>query len=127
MYVVRLTRSDACLATAYLATRAQHSKEDDYTAALRIIFYLKSSISRDIVVNCRDLKFHFYCNSSWHLTMMAAVTSDGSSKSESFWGSSAQNSTWDPSSSDKEIISIVGELKILKWLDNLTLKWGQPL
>jgi hypothetical protein len=74
MYVVRLTRSDACLATAYLATRAQHSKEDDYKAALRIISYPKSTISHDIVVDCRDLKFHFYCDSSWHLAMMAAVT-----------------------------------------------------
>ena len=45
MYVARLTRPDVLLATAYLATKAQHPKEGDYKAALRIISYLHGTIS----------------------------------------------------------------------------------
>ena len=49
MYVTRLTQPDVLLATAYLATKAQHSKEGDYKAALRIISYLKGTTSYGIV------------------------------------------------------------------------------
>ena len=42
IYVAGLNRSDVLLATAYLATKAQHPKEDDYKAVLRIISYLKA-------------------------------------------------------------------------------------
>ena len=58
LYVARLTRPDVLLATAYLATKAQHPKEGDYKA-LRIISYLKGTTSHGIVVNCRELKFQF--------------------------------------------------------------------
>ena len=52
MYVARLTRLDILLATAYLATKAQHRKEGDHKVALCIIFYLNPSgtPSHDIVV-----------------------------------------------------------------------------
>ena len=55
MYVARLTRPDVLLATAYLATKAQHPKEGDYKVALRIISYLHCTTSYGIVVNCREL------------------------------------------------------------------------
>jgi hypothetical protein len=46
MYLARLSRPDVLLATAYLATKAQHPKEGDYKAALRIISYLKATINQ---------------------------------------------------------------------------------
>ena len=64
MYVARLTRPDVLLATAYLATKAQHPKEGDYKAALRIISYLKGTTSYGIVVNCCELKFHRHFDAS---------------------------------------------------------------
>ena len=73
MYVARLTRPDVVLATPYLATKAQHLKEGDYKAALRIISYLNGTPSHVIVVNCRELKFHLRCDASW------ASHNDGSS------------------------------------------------
>ena len=92
MYVVRLTRPDVLLATAYLATRAQHPKKGDYKAALRIISYLKGTPSHGIVVPCRELKFHLHCDASW------ACHNDGSSHTgwilklgESFLGEKARN------------------------------------
>ena len=65
MYLEKLTRPDVLLATAYLATKAQHPKEGDYKAALRIISYLKGTTIYGIVVNCRELKFHLHCDASW--------------------------------------------------------------
>ena len=53
MYVAGLTRPDVLLATSYLATKAQHPKESDYKAALRIISYLTGTPSHGSVVNCR--------------------------------------------------------------------------
>ena len=64
MCVARLTRPDVLLAKAYLATKAQHPKEGDYKAALRIISYLKGAPSHGIVINCRVLKFHLHCDAS---------------------------------------------------------------
>ena len=55
MYLARLTRPDVLLATAHLDTKAQHPKEGDYKAALRIISYLHGTTSYDIIVNCREL------------------------------------------------------------------------
>ena len=47
--MVRLTRPNVLLATAYLATKAHtHTEEGDYKAALQIIFNLKVAISHDI-------------------------------------------------------------------------------
>ena len=49
--VARLARPDVLLATANLVTKAQHPKEGDYKAALRIISYLQGT---PIVVQCRE-------------------------------------------------------------------------
>jgi hypothetical protein len=74
MHVARLTRPDILLATAYLATKAQHPKDGDYKAALRIISFLKGTLSHGIVVNYLELKFHLHCDASFgHLIMMVAV------------------------------------------------------
>jgi len=63
--VARLTRPDVLLATAYLATKAQYPDQGDYKAALRVIFYLKGTISHGIVVNYREVKFHLHCDATW--------------------------------------------------------------
>ena len=44
MYIARLSRPDLLLATAYLATKAQHPKEGDHKAALRIISDMKVEV-----------------------------------------------------------------------------------
>ena len=49
MYVARLTRPDVLLAITYLPTKAQHPKEGDYNAALRIISYQKGGIPQVMV------------------------------------------------------------------------------
>ena len=115
IYVARLTRPDVHITTAYLATKAQHPKEGDYKAALRIISYLHGTTSYGIVVNCRELKFHLHCDASW------ASHHDGSSHTEwvlklgeSFLGSkSSKQRVGSPSSADAEIISTVDGLKNL--------------
>ena len=129
MYLARLSRPDLLLATAYLATKAQHPKEGDHKAALRIISYIKSTINHGIKIDCKQLKFHLHCDASW------ASHHDGSSHTgwilkmgESFLGSkSSKQRIGSPSSTDAEIIATVDGLKNLKWLDTLTLEIGLPL
>ena len=53
MYIARLSRPDLLLATAYLATKAQHPKEGDHKAALRIISYMKATINQNIMSRIR--------------------------------------------------------------------------
>ena len=55
MFLARLTRPDLLLATAYLAIKAQHPKEGDHKAALRIIAYIKGTINHGIKVHCKEL------------------------------------------------------------------------
>ena len=46
MYITRLPRLDLLLlAAVYLATKAQHPKEGNHKAALRIISHMKSTIN----------------------------------------------------------------------------------
>ena len=129
MYIARLSRPDLLLATAYLATKAQHPKEGDHKAALRIISYMKATINHGIKISCQELKFHLHCDASW------ASHHDGSSHTgwilkmgNSFLGSkSSKQRMGSPSSTDAEIIATVDGLKNLKWLDSLTLEIGLPL
>ena len=65
MYIARLSRPDLLLATAYLAKKAQHPKEGDHKAALRIISYKKATINHGIKISCQELKFHLHCDASW--------------------------------------------------------------
>ena len=65
MYLAHLSRPDLLLATANLATQAQHPKEGDHKAALRIISYIKSTINHGIKIDCKQLKFHLHCDASW--------------------------------------------------------------
>ena len=81
--VARITQQDVFLATAYLATKAQYPKVGDYKAALLIISYPKSTTSQDIVVNCRELKFHQHFDASGHSTETVVVILDGSLNSAS--------------------------------------------
>jgi len=128
MYVARLTRPDVVLATAYLATKAQHPKEGDYKAALRIISYLHGTTSHGIVVNCRELKFHLHCDASWASHHDGSHTGWVLKLGDSFLGSkSSKQRVGSPSSTDAEIISTVDGLKNLKWLDNLTVEIGLSL
>ena len=55
MYIARLSRSDLQLATAYLATKAQHPKEGDHKVALRIISYMKATINHEIKIASQKL------------------------------------------------------------------------
>ena len=129
MYLARLSRPDLLLATAYLATKAQHPKEGDHKAALRIIAYIKATINHGVKVHCQELKFHLHCDASW------ASHHDGSSHTgwilkmgESYLGSkSSKQRVGSPSSTDAKIISTVDGLKNLKWLDALTLEIGLSL
>jgi hypothetical protein len=129
MYLARLSRPDLLLATAYLATKAQHPKEGDYKAALRIVSYIKNTINHGIKINCTELQFHLHCDASW------SSHHDGSSHSgwvlflgNSYLGSkSSKQRIGSPSSTDAEIISTADGLKNLKWLDTLTLEIGLPL
>ena len=129
MYIARLSRPDLLLATAYLATKAQHPKEGDHKAALRIISYMKATINHGIQISCQELKFHLHCDASW------SSHHDGSSHARwilkmenSFLGSkSSKQRIGSPSSTDAEIIATVDGLKNLKWLDSLTLEIGLPL
>ena len=129
MYIAGLSRPDLLLATAYLATKAQHPKEGDHKAALRIISYIKATINHGIKISCQELKFHLHCDASW------ASHHDGSSHTgwilkmgHSFLGSkSSKQRIGSPSSTDAEIIATVDGLKNLKWLDSLTLEIGLPL
>ena len=61
--------------------------------------------------------------------MMASATLDGFSNSASpSWGQKSwKQRVVNPSSTDAEIISTLDGLKILKWLDNLTLEIGLQL
>jgi len=65
VYIARLSRPDLLLATAYLATKAQHPKEGDHKAALRIISYMKATSNHGIKISCQELKFHLHCDASW--------------------------------------------------------------
>jgi len=129
MYLARLSRPDVLLATAYLATKAQHPTEGDHRAALRIVSYLNQTINHGIKIKCTELKFHLHCDASW------ASHHDGSSHTgwilklgESFLGSkSSKQRVGSPSSTDAEIIATVDGLKNLKWIDNLTCEIGLPL
>ena len=129
MYLARLSRPDVLLATAFLATKAQNPTEGHHRAALRIISYLKATITHGIKINCQELRFHLHCDASW------ASHHDGSSHTgwilkmgESFLGSkSSKQRVGSPSSTDAEIISTVDGLKNLKWLDNLTVEIGLSL
>ena len=98
------------LATAYLATKSQHSKEGDHKAVLRIIAYIKITINHGIKINCKKLRLHLHCDASW------ASHHDGSSHTgwilktlgESYIGSrSSKQRIGSPSSTDAEIISTV--------------------
>ena len=67
MYIARLSRPDLLLlATAYLATKAQHPKEGNHNAAL-IISCMKATINHGIKTACQELKSHLHCDasSSW--------------------------------------------------------------
>ena len=129
MYIARLSRPDLLLATAYLATKAQHRKEGDHKAALRIISYMEAKINHGIKISCQELKFYLHCDASW------ASHHDGSSHTgwilkmgHSFLGSKSSKQRIDsPSSTNAEIIASVDGLKNLKWLDSLTLEIGLPL
>ena len=57
MYLACLSRPDLLLPTAYLATKAQHPKEGDHKAAIRII---STTINHGIKINCKQLKFHLH-------------------------------------------------------------------
>ena len=64
MYLARLSRPDVLLATAYLATKAQHPTEGDHRAALRIVSYLNQTINHGIKIKCTELKFHLHCDAA---------------------------------------------------------------
>ena len=72
MYIARLSRPDLLLGTAYLATKAQHPKEGDHKAALRIISYMKATINHGIKISCLEIKYLGL------LITMEAVILDGS-------------------------------------------------
>jgi len=123
MKVIRLTRPDVLLATAYHATKAQHSKEGDYNAALCIISYLQVMVSSSTVAS---LSFTFIARLLGHPTMMTAVTLNGSSNLASLGSKSSKQRVGSPSSTDAETIPTVDDLNNLKWLDSLTLEIGLP-
>jgi hypothetical protein len=123
MYLARLTRPDILLPVTYLASRSHVATEDEWKAGLRIIRYLKGTISLGVIINCTSLDLHLVCDAAYGLHSDNkghtgyAITLG---KNQSFlMAKSNKQKLVATSSTEAEIFAMVDCVKQAVWIRNI--------
>jgi hypothetical protein len=65
MYLARLTRPDILMPVTYLASRSHVATQEEWKAGVRIVRYLKGTLTLGVIINCTSLDLHLVCDAAY--------------------------------------------------------------